>query len=111
MASTMRLTPEPAGWFPAPPVAPTWPGAPGQPTRPGSPPSPGSPGGPGSPPGPGKRSRGGSAVERLDLVGAFLQHHVPLQLHAGRQLAAVLGEVPLQDAEPTDRLRLRHRPV
>ena len=50
-------------------------------------------------------------VERLDVVGELLGHHLALDLQRRRQLAGVLGEVDRQDAELADRLGLRHRLV
>ena len=44
------------------------------------------------------------AVDRLDLGGELLGHHVALDLHRRCQLAGVLGEVDRQNAELTDRL-------
>src|SRR6266567_4749254 len=52
-----------------------------------------------------------AAVNRGDLVGVLLQHHIALDLQGGRQLTCRLGEVARQDAERLDRLGVRDGPV
>ncbi|PBG68886.1 hypothetical protein BGU98_00840, partial [Clostridioides difficile] len=62
-------------------------------------------------PGSGSDRSPGLAGQTLAVVGVVLHHHVALELQRRGEVAALLGEVVLEDRELADRLRLADRLV